>query len=246
MLNIAGMDLNFMEQVSRIGPTERQALKQLALDGAAEGTIKVSCAAFATQIDASTQTASRRLQQLEDAEMITREHVPDGQWIDITETGTQALRADYEAYRRIFEDVPAVRLTGTVTDGMGEGRHYISLEGYRDQFVERLGYEPYPGTLNVRLDEASQRRRTRLESLEEIPIDAWEDADRTYGPAACYPAMAANDHGERVRSVHVIVPERTHHDPDNLELVAPDRLRDTLGLVDDTRIDISVTGRDQR
>ena len=38
-----------------------------------------------------------------------------------------------------------------IVSGMGEGAYYMSLKGYRNQFIEKLGYEPYPGTLNVKL-----------------------------------------------------------------------------------------------
>ena len=34
----------------------------------------------------------------------------------------------------------AVRFTGTVQSGLGEGRYYLSQPGYVVQFAERLGY----------------------------------------------------------------------------------------------------------
>lgn len=221
---------------------EIAVLRILALEGGLDGEVKVSCAGLADRMEVSNQTVSRRLQQLEDAEVVERELATDGQWIVVTEVGEHALRTEYETYRRIFEDQQTVRLTGTATDGMGEGRHYISLEGYRVQFVERLGYEPFPGTLNVSLDEESARRRARVESLDAIPIDGWEDADRTYGPAVCYPVSVHNDRGEQYDSAHAIVPERTHHDADNLELIAPDKLRDVLELEDDAPLEVILTG----
>lgn len=219
------------------------ALRQIAIDGGIDGDVKLSCAGLADRLEVSNQTASRRLQSLEDVGLIAREHVPDGQWIEVTERGRRALQAEYEAYRRIFEAEPTVGLRGRVTEGMGEGGHYISLEGYRVQFVERLGYEPFPGTLNVSLDEESVRRRGRLASLDAIPIDGWEDEQRTYGPAVCYPATLANEAGDRYAAAHAIVPERTHHDEDNLEVIAPDKLRDELGLGEAAPIAIEVGGQ---
>lgn len=219
-------------------------LRFLALEGGLESDVKVSCAGLADDLDVSNQTASRRLQHLEDAETIERELVPDGQWIAVTEEGQRILRSEFEAYRRLFEEDRAVRLRGTVTAGMGEGRHYISLEGYHVQFVERLGYEPFPGTLNVTLDEESVRRRGRIEPLDPIPIDGWEDDNRTYGPAACYPATVRNREDAVYEQAHVIIPERTHHDADNLEVIAPEKLRDVLDLEDDDWIDIAVSSGD--
>lgn len=218
---------------------ELAVLKRLALSGGIEGEIKTSCSELADELRVSTQTASRRLQHLEDAGLVVRDTVSDGQWIDVTDDGERALRNEYEDYRRIFEGVSTVELTGAVTSGMGEGRHYITLDGYMTQFRDRLGYEPFPGTLNVELTEASLRRRSALDALEPVPIDGWETDDRTYGPAVCYPASVTAG-SEHVETAHVIAPERTHHDESQLELIAPEKLRDVLGLDDDDHIQITV------
>ncbi len=231
---------------SSIGYDELGALKLLALDGGLDGEVKVSCANLADRLGASNQTASRRLQHLEDAGIIDREVVSDGQWITLTAAGEGALRREYEAYRRIFEARPTVELHGHVTAGMGEGRHYISLPGYMAQFRDRLGYEPFPGTLNLTLDAESVRRRQALEAIEPTSIDGWEDDERTYGPAFCYPARVTNPTGTAYEGAHAIVPERTHHDEDNLELIAPDKLRDSLDLEDGDLLTIRIEERDSR
>lgn len=227
-----------------VGQDTIAVLRLLALDGAKLGTIKVSCSGLAGRLDVSNQTASRRLQELEDAGLIERELAPDGQWIDITDTGRDRLRSEYEAYRRIFEDPLTIDLRGHVTAGMGDGKHYITLSGYQTQFINRLGYEPFPGTLNVRLDEQSVRHRAALAAIDPISIDGWEDGDRTFGPAYCYSATLENDAGDSYSTAHVIVPERTHHDETKIEVIAPDRLRDTLSLEDDDQLTISISNGD--
>jgi riboflavin kinase len=225
-----------------VGYDELAALKLLALDGALDSEVKVSCADLADRLDASNQTASRRLQRLDDAGLLTREIVSNGQWVSITDDGEWELKREYEDYRRIFEDVAGVDLTGTVTSGMGEGRHYISLSGYMEQFEDRLGYEPFPGTLNVDLTEESVRARSAMEALDPVPIDGWEDGDRTYGPAVCYPAAVQTTDDETYEEAHVITPERTHHDEDQLELIAPAKLRDELALDDGDHLTVHVEG----
>jgi riboflavin kinase len=219
---------------------EVMTLKHLALVGALDGETKLSCSGLADRLDASTQTASRRLQRLEEGGYVTRDIVSDGQWIEITGDGEQRLQAEYATYRRIFERDVAIELTGTVTSGMGEGRHYITLSGYMEQFQAKLGYEPFPGTLNVDLTPESVRSRARLDALEPITIEGWESEDRTYGPAYCYPASIRTD-GRTYEMAHVIAPERTHHGDDHLELIAPDELREELSLTDDTEVTVSVS-----
>jgi riboflavin kinase len=225
-----------------VGHDERAALKLLALDGGLAGEIKVSCAGLAEGLDASNQTASRRLTHLDEAGLIDREVAGDGQWVALTEAGERELRSEYADYRRIFERSVRVALSGTVTVGMGEGRHYITLPGYMTQFEDRLGYEPFPGTLNVALDEGSVRARAGLTAIEPVRIDGWEDDDRTYGPAVCYPATVEAG-GEEYEPAHVIAPERTHHDEDQLEVIAPVKLREALGLDDGDPLTVRIEER---
>ena len=227
------------ETTGRVGTDELAALKLVALDGGLAGDVKVSCAGLGERLDASSQTASRRLQRLEAADLVEREVVSDGQWVRVTPTGESQLRAEYADYRRIFESTADLRLSGAVTGGMGEGRHYISLPGYKRQFEERLGYEPYPGTLNVDLDEASVRARAELPSVEGVDIDGWEDEERTYGSATCYPATLEGN-GRAFDPVHLIVPDRTHHDESQIEVIAPEMLRDELGLADGDEVTVEV------
>ena len=228
---------------SAVGHAEVAALKTVALDGGLSEPVKVSCAALGERLDASSQTASRRLQRLEEAGMIERDVVGDGQWVSVTDVGEHRLRTEYADYRRVFEGGDGVTLTGTVTSGMGEGRHYISLSGYMEQFIERLGYEPFPGTLNVDLTEESVRGRAGLDAIEGIGIDGWEDDERTFGPATCYRATLESDAG-RFDPCHVIVPVRTHHDEGQLEVIAPVELRTELSLADDDRVTVHVVAAD--
>ncbi|WP_336134979.1 DUF120 domain-containing protein [Natronomonas amylolytica] len=229
------------QSTGRVGYDELATLKLVALDGALEGRVTVTCATLADRLDASNQTASRRLQQLEDADLLEREMAGDGQRVAVTEAGERALQREYADYRRLFEGDADVELAGVVTSGMGEGRHYISLSGYMEQFRDRLGYEPFPGTLNVDLDDDSVRARARMDALDPVGIDGWEDDERTYGPAFCWPATVETVDGRRYEEAHVIAPERTHHGEDQLEIIAPDKLREELGLEDDDHVTIHVS-----
>ncbi len=230
-----------MSTATERGVDERSTLKLLALRGALDSEVKISCSNLAADLDVSNQTASRRLQNLDDHGFLQRETVSDGQWVEVTSTGERALREEYAEYRQIFEGRQALELDGTVTGGMGEGRHYISLPGYMAQFETQLGYEPFPGTLNVSLADESVRARTALGTVEPVEIEGWEDDDRTYGPAFCYPAAVESD-GREYERAHVIAPERTHHDEDQLEVISPVKLREELGLEDGENITVRVEG----
>jgi riboflavin kinase len=237
------------ETVPAVSHDALLTLRTVALDGGFAGETKLSCSWLADEFEVSNQTASRRLRTLSDAGLIERDTVGDGQWVRITDRGKRALREEYETYRRVFEEPETVALEGSVTSGMGEGRHYISLPGYMEQFEDRLGYAPFAGTLNLDLTSASVRARAGLAAFEPITIEGWEGEDRTYGPAFCYPATLesggadGDDTGEHYETAHVITPERTHHDEDQLEVIAPEKLREELDLTDGDRLTVHVAGK---
>ena len=224
-----------LESAVRAEPDELAALKILGLEGGVEAGTKVSCSDLASGMETSDQTASRRLQALEEDGLVEREMLSDGQWVEVTEEGETVLRREYDDYRRIFEGAETVELVGEVVSGMGEGKYYISLDGYVEQFVKRLGYEPFAGTLNLDLDEESIRRRAALENAEGIPIDEWENEDRTFGAVTCYEASV-----EGVES-HVIRPHRSHYPDDTLEVIAPVKLREELGIDYGDEVTVEVT-----
>jgi len=220
------------QTTASLSADEVLALREIARAADGHSSIQLSCSHLGDAIGTSAQTASRRLQQLEDAGMVTREVGTDGQWVTITELGDRRLRREHAAFAELFEQPSRpLELKGQVTTGMGEGRHYIALDGYAQQFHDYLGYTPYPGTLNLELDQQSVRARTALTQYEGIAIDAWEDEERTYGSATCYPVLLRFD-STRTDRAHIIVPDRTHHDTSQLEVIAPVRLREELGLVD--------------
>jgi CTP-dependent riboflavin kinase (EC 2.7.1.-) len=228
------------QTTASLSADEVLALREIARASSGQGATQLSCSQLGEAIGTSAQTASRRLQHLEEAGMVTREVATDGQWVDVTDAGEQRLRREHAAFAELFEPASTtLDMQGTVTTGMGEGRHYIALDGYAQQFDERLGYAPYPGTLNLELDPQSVRARTALSEHEGIPIDAWESEDRTYGSATCYAAQLRFD-VHTVERAHVIVPDRTHHDASQLEVIAPVRLREALGLVDGDVVEVTI------
>ena len=75
-----------------------------------------------------------------------------------------------------------VDLEGVLVSGMGEGAYYMGLEGYTRQFKSKIGYVPFPGTLNVRLDERVYlEARRQLDGMDGVTIDGFSDGQRTYG-----------------------------------------------------------------
>ncbi len=126
-------------------------------------------------------------------------------------------------------------LKGKVVTGDGEGQYYLSLKGYRDQVREKLGFDPYPGTLNVLLDPESTERRSLLLFRKAIVLKGFEEGGRRYGEVLAYPAQVSGFWPSAL-----IVPLKTHHPPSIIEIIAPVKLRNELRLKDGDEVTVRV------
>jgi len=213
-------------------------LYKLAELGAHRRTVKVSTEFLAGKIGSSQQTASRRLIELDKLGWIDRTITPDGCLVRITETGLAELKRLYSNLKFLMETSypPSVTLEGVVFTGLGEGAYYVTRSGYRKQFIERLGFDPYPGTLNLKLvSEYDLKTRSELEAYPAVEIAGFKDENRTYGPVKCYPAIVQN----KVKGA-VIFALRSHYNTSVIEVIAPVFLRRKLGLKDGNKVKVEV------
>lgn len=202
----------------------KDPLLELALIDATQKPVQVSTTDFAKRLETSPMTASRRLKELEAAGLIARARSGRSQAIVITERGSNELKEQYLAYKSIFEAKTAIELSGKIVSGLGEGRYYLSIRSYTKQFEELLGFTPYPGTLNVKLDDKSAAARVRLNNRTPIYISSFKTSNRTYGGIKCYIGSIGRIDGA------VIVPDRSHYHNDIIETVAPVSIKETLNI----------------
>ena len=183
---------------------------------------------LAVKLGYSQQTASRHLIDLERRGLIRRVRTAKRESIRITSNGLALSSEMYVALKRVFEK-PAeeIYLEGELFSGLGEGSYYIGQEGYRRQLREKLGLDPYPGTLNVRLKSGYEGEKRILETLPLVHIERFRAEKRSFGPARVTRAVV-NDNVEAA----VILALRSHYGPDVIELVAEENLRKRLRLKD--------------
>jgi riboflavin kinase len=166
---------------------------------------------------------------------ITRTLVSDGQHVTLTGAGEAELRKEYLEYSRIFSDHNlGYVLSGTVVSGIGEGKYYMSLAPYKEQFKTHLGFEPYPGTLNIRLSHSSIPVRKKIDALDWIRIKGFSTDGRTFGDAKCLPCRIG------AISCGIVKPGRTHYPEDIIEVIAPVALRRKLGVEDTDTVTVEV------
>jgi len=131
---------------------------------------------------------------------------------------------------------PSVTLEGTVFTGLGEGAYYIAKEQYRKQFIEKLGFDPYPGTLNLKLTtEYDIAARKELEAYPAVEVGGFTSDDRTFGQVKCYPVIIEN----KVKGA-LISALRSHYDASVLEAIAPVSLRKALKLKDGHKVKVEI------
>jgi len=214
------------------------ALYKLAEMGASRRTVKVSTEYFAMKMALSQQTASRYLIQLEKKGWINRAITPEGCLVRITDSGQRELKQLYSILRLIFEAAysPSITLEGTLFNGLGEGAYYVSKDGYRKQFIEKLGFDPYPGTLNLKLtSEYDMKTRMELDAYPAIELHGFENENRSFGDVKCYPVLVNN----KVKGA-LLTALRTHYDSSVIEIVAPVYIRGSLKLKEGQKVKVEV------
>ena len=213
-------------------------LLKLAEMGAYKRTAKISTEYLAGKLGISQQTASRYVIELERKGWIERNITPEGSLIKIEDAGTKELQKLYSNLKMLIEKSypPSVTLEGTVFTGLGEGAYYTSKEPYRKQFTEKLGFEPYPGTLNLKLSgDYDIKTRMEIEAYPAIEVPGFKNEDRTFGVVKCYPAIIDN----KVKGA-LITALRSHYDVSVLEIIAPVCLRKHLNLKDGNKVKVEI------
>lgn len=125
-----------------------------------------------------------------------------------------------------------ITLTGVVTSGLGEGTRFMALDWVLAQCRRALGFTPYAGTFNLRM-QGPRWARVRLRMQTEAGIGI--------APAAgfCAAKCFALRLGGRFDAFG-IVPAVAGYPHDKLEIIAPIALREALGVADGDRIDLQV------
>lgn len=128
-----------------------------------------------------------------------------------------------------------LRVSGKVFSGMGKGRYYVGHPEYQRRFEEKLGYRPFPGTLNIKLDEDGGADGLRtLRTGTGVKIPGFEVGGESFSSLVCFDGRLG---GERVTLLFVDV---TYYNETVAELISPAYLRGKLGLKDGDEVTFEV------
>src|SRR5437879_778914 len=204
--------------------------------GAYQRDVPDSTSLVAKNIGVSQQTASRRLIEMERLGLLIRSSERRSQKVRITKEGLESLTQMYRVLRTVFEAPRAeVEINAVVFSGLSEGAYYMGMEGYRKQFRSKLGFDPFPGTLNLRVRNEELGARRELDGNPLVEIEGFANKTRTYGAGKGYRAIM---NGEVQGAV--IVPVRAHYGEDVIEVISPEKLRTRFNLKDGDSVNIRV------
>jgi riboflavin kinase len=123
-----------------------------------------------------------------------------------------------------------ILFSGTLISGSGGGRKYVELEWVKRQVKDKLGFDPYPGTLNLRLDSENVKRRVVLEKNARLRLCHSEG----YCTGLLFKA-ALDD-----LPCGVVIPQIENYPENMFEIVASKNLKQELRLRDGDLVTVTV------
>jgi riboflavin kinase len=208
----------------------------LAKSGALTRPIAITTAGVGHDLGMSQQSVSRWLLVLEKRGLTERQQGIRGYMVQISPAGRKLMTEMRNGLIEALSGCNKLLMKGVVVSGMKEGGYYIGLEEYSRRIKETLGFEPFPGTLNVRLMAFDNHHKEKMSALHGVTIPSFRKDGRTFGSLKCFPCLINGVHGA------VVLPERSHYGPEVLEVISPFNLRDRLKLSDGDSVKVEVIG----
>jgi HAD superfamily hydrolase (TIGR01549 family) len=130
-------------------------------------------------------------------------------------------------------------ITGRIVNGVGKAAAFTQMDWVRGQCREKLGFDPYPGTLNLEVTEADASVLEGIwarSCLELVP------PMRGFCTGKVIPACVGDIQGA------ILLPEASVrvHGARTLEVIAPVRIKDALGLKEGDVLSLTVRGTEPR
>ena len=124
-------------------------------------------------------------------------------------------------------------INGALATGLGQATGFTSLDWAREAFRDRLGIDPFPGTVNVIL--TSDPERAAWRRIKSWPGIVLPPPRPDWCNSRCYHARI----NTRIDAA-IVLPEIDSYPVDQIELIAAVAVRETLNLKDGDPVVIHV------
>lgn len=123
-----------------------------------------------------------------------------------------------------------MKITGKIVKGVGESAGFMSIPWVSKQMREKLGFQPYGGTLNVLVEDSDIQRSLKVHGGDRLRSEAAGFCD-----ALIFRGMIAGRY-----NCGVVLPLVPNYDEFLLEILAPVHLKDSLGLKDGDEVTLEL------
>jgi CTP-dependent riboflavin kinase len=121
---------------------------------------------------------------------------------------------------------------GKIFTDLGEGASFTRLPWVREEFIKRVGIDPYPGTLNIWLeDDEILQQVTCLKNLPGIIIPPGQEG---FCSAKCFKVTAGGIPGA------VVFPAVPGYPLEKFEMIFPVNMKETLGIQDGDLLTVEI------
>ncbi|MDD3986000.1 MAG: CTP-dependent riboflavin kinase [Methanobacterium sp.] len=124
-----------------------------------------------------------------------------------------------------------MEIKGIISSGMGKGTYFMSQKFYINQFIEKLGFKPFIGTLNIKIEPKEIAR------IIEIPNNKFGiiHGEGKFGDVKFVKAILNN-----IVEGAIVFPAKTKHTEDVIEFISHKNLRKYLNLKDGKQVSVKI------
>jgi len=123
------------------------------------------------------------------------------------------------------------RMTGIIFSDLGQASLFMALDWVQDLLKERLGYQPFPATLNVRPKDAEDAQVWCRVRSDHAGTPLTPASDSHCGAKLYRVEIGAAGNAAKVSGA-ILLPEVKDYPQDKIEIVAPMRLKDHFHVHD--------------
>ena len=126
--------------------------------------------------------------------------------------------------------------TGIVTSGMNKASAFMQKDVYAKQYSNTLGFVPYYGTLNIKLENqieiyTNKKIKNKLKIIK---------GNKTNGDVYFIKSTIYNKDKSRKNQGAILFPEKSIYKTDTIEFISEKNLRKNMNLKDNDEVTIKI------
>lgn len=125
------------------------------------------------------------------------------------------------------------KITGKIVSGIGQGAIFTKLDWVQTQCLQKLGFKPFPGTLNLKISNENLAIIETMQPQEGIEL---VPPDSTFCSGLVFPLTVEGISGAMVAPAADV----RVHAKNIIEIISPLRLKDALGVENGDQVTVTI------